>query len=210
MLCFDGCMGYGLFYKRKGKKQKGLVAIVKLASLVVCLIAFYSEFLMKNIITVNGAKNSYFNILLSSALLIAMILLSLFWLAFSVNIFKIRHVKIMEIFESFVFISIFSILIISSYSYISQYKFLFIFVIITSTLQSGMKYGMNISFVSSFIVLAIDIIFIPGILINTYFENDLIFAGVFIMIAWTLGHYVKIEDENLKMKNLQLQALVCH
>ncbi|WP_318038336.1 PAS domain-containing sensor histidine kinase [Clostridium estertheticum] len=40
-----------------------------------------------------------------------------------------------------------------------------------------------------------------------FFENDLIMAGVFILTAWPLGHYVEIEKENLHKKNLQLQAL---
>ncbi|MEG2972825.1 MAG: diguanylate cyclase, partial [Clostridium sp.] len=39
---------------------------------------------------------------------------------------------------------------------------------------------------------------------NPYFENDLILSGVFILTAWTLGFYVKIEGEHIKM----LESLV--
>ena len=34
--------------------------------------------------------------------------------------------------------------------------------------------------------------------INQYFENDLILAGIFILTAWPLGFYVKIENEHIR------------
>ena len=34
--------------------------------------------------------------------------------------------------------------------------------------------------------------------INLYFENDLILAGIFMLTAWPLGFYVKIEGEHIK------------
>lgn len=195
------------FIKGMEKNKNDLISIVKLASLVLCLIAFYSEFLMKNIITVKGYKNSYYDIMQSSALVIVMIFIYLFWLVVSVNIFKIKYIRVLKIFESTAFISIISILIIFSNAYVSQYKFLFIFIIITSTLQSGMKYGMITALISSTIIFYVDLIYIRGIVINTYFQNDLTLVGVFVVIAWTLGRYVKIENENLRKKNMQLEEL---
>ena len=34
--------------------------------------------------------------------------------------------------------------------------------------------------------------------VNNYFESDLILAGIFILTAWPLGFYVKIESEHIK------------
>jgi len=198
-------MNYFLNDKKKNKDD--LISILKLAALFLCVIAFYNEIRLKYINVLNGINNSYFNIIGSSIMVLVIILLYLFWLFFSINILKIKYVEFIKLFEIMIFFIIFSILIIVSNSYISQYKFLFLFIIVTSTLQSGMKYGMIISFISSFIILAIDIIYVPNTTINTYFQNDLILAGVFIMFAWTLGYYVKIEDENLRNKNLELQQL---
>jgi PAS domain S-box-containing protein len=56
-------------------------------------------------------------------------------------------------------------------------------------------------------VLIIDLTYAYGTPVNAYFENDLILAGVFILTAWPLGHYVEIENENIKQKNLELQKL---
>ena len=53
---------------------------------------------------------------------------------------------------------------------------------------------MIIATISSIIILSIDIIFAPNAKVNQYFENDLILAAVFILTAWPLGFYVKIES----------------
>ncbi|MTK12520.1 MAG: diguanylate cyclase, partial [Clostridiaceae bacterium] len=68
-------------------------------------------------------------------------------------------------------------------------------IIITSTIQSGIKYGIIIAFIASTIVLGIDLIYVPNVDINQYFENDLILCGIFIITSWLLGYYVKIENE---------------
>ena len=57
---------------------------------------------------------------------------------------------------------------------------------------------------SSAIILAIDLIFSGNADVNIYFQNDLILAGVFVLTAWTLGFYVKTENDHIK----ELQTLV--
>ncbi len=49
-----------------------------------------------------------------------------------------------------------------------------------------------------------DIICVPNLIVNEYFEQDLILAGVFILTAWPLGFYVKVENEHIK----KLESLV--
>ncbi len=55
-----------------------------------------------------------------------------------------------------------------------------------------------VSVVSSAIILAIDLIFSGNADVNIYFQNDLILAGVFVLTAWTLGFYVKTENDHIK------------
>ncbi len=91
--------------------------------------------------------------------------------------------------------------------YNSQYKYLFLFIIITTTIQRGLKSGMFISIISSVIILTIDLSMAKCNGINTYFENDLILSGVFILTAVSLGYYVKLGNESIKQKNIQLENL---
>jgi len=89
----------------------------------------------------------------------------------------------------------------------SQYNFLFLFIVIASTLQSGKKHGVILAFISSGIILLIDLIYLPNVITNVHFQNDLIMAGAFILTAWLLGHYIEIEKDHLSQKNLQLRTL---
>jgi PAS domain S-box-containing protein len=192
--------------ENRQKNINNIISIVKLASLFFCAILFYNQFFIKSKIMSNG-ENSYFNVSIVGIVTCVIILVYWLWLLFSLRIFKLKYIKTIQIIENIVFISIFSVLVLISNTYNSQCKFLFLFIIITSTLQSGMKYGMGISIISSAIILIIDLVYAPNNGVNSYFENDLILVGVFILTAWPLGHYVKIENENLKQKDLQLQTL---
>lgn len=192
--------------KKRKENIYNIVSIVKLVSLCFCGIVIYNGFFLNNN-NVANENDSYFYIIELGVLICLMFLIYWSWSFFSIRIFKSKNIKNMQIIENMVFIIIFSFSIFLSNSYTSQYKFLFLFLIITSTLQSGMKYGMGIALVSSAIILIIDLVYGSSNGVNLYFENDLILVGVFVLTAWPLGHYVKIEKENLKQKNLQLKTL---
>ena len=100
--------------------------------------------------------------------------------------------------ETILFIALFSIIIFICGANESQYKFIYLFIIITTTIQSGMKQGLIVSCISSLIILSMDIFMAPNLVVNTYFENDLILAGIFILTAWPLGFYVKIEGQHIE------------
>jgi len=104
--------------------------------------------------------------------------------------------QIINIAEVILTVSFFSILIFISGRHASPYKFLFLFIIITSTIQFEMYYGISVAIISSAIILTIDLIGYPTNGVNPYFENDLILVGVFILTAWLLGYYVKHEKEH--------------
>lgn len=188
------------------KSINDIITIVKLTSLFFCVIILCSKFLTKHKSELIGEKG-YFNPL--AFLMILAVTVGVYWAwgLFSENRMKQGYNKNIIIIENFIFILIFSILIIQSNAHFSQYKFLFLFIIISSTLQLGMNYGMLMAVVSSGIVLIIDLVYASGTPVNMFFQNDLILVGVFILTAWPLGHYVKIENENIERKNQQLKEL---
>ena len=66
---------------------------------------------------------------------------------------------------------------------------------------------MILSYISSAIILSIDLIFVSNLLVNTYFENDLVLSVGFIIIAWILGEYVTFESNQRKLLEMELQML---
>lgn len=181
----------------KQKQINDIVSVVKLCSLLFSGVVFFKFYF-------RGYSVQYgFNYLFSINLIILYtLILSLIYLVWSFStIKKFRNIKFFNIIqniENFIFILIFFAIVMISGANQSQFKFIFLFIILTSAIQSGMKQGMSIACLSSVIILAIDIIASPGATVNQYFENDLILAGVFILTAWPLGFYVKIEKEHIE------------
>lgn len=192
----------------KSTSQKGIsntIAVVKLASILFCTISLSDNIFGSSI---ESRENFTYNPLSIPAILTStLILIYLLWWFFTIKIHTYKHIKTVRIIESFVFILIYSISIFFMGAFQSNLKFLFLFIIIISTIEINEVYGILIAFISSFIILAADLIYGPNVSVNQYFQNDLILAGVFILIAWTLGHYVAIEREKIEQKNLQLEVM---
>ncbi|MBZ9685790.1 diguanylate cyclase [Clostridium estertheticum] len=178
----------------KQKKIGEIVSIVKLVSLLFSGIAFLRYFF-------NGSSieevTSYSFI---SFFVLILILLSIYfiWSFSTVEKINYKYINIVQLIENIAFILFFITVIFYSGKNASDYKFIFLFIIITSTLQQGMKQGMIVAFISSSFILALDLFMAPNVQINQYFENDLILAGVFILTAWPLGFYVKLENEHIR------------
>ncbi len=179
------------------KKVYEIISIVKLASLLFCgIIILKYYFGYNNMVTIKN--NEYFNIVSISTAAFIFVLIYAIWSVFYIRKFAQKCMEVIQIIEDCIFILIFLGLIILSGKNSSQYKFLFLFIIITSTIQSGMKRGILISSISSVVILTIDLIYGSSLVINQYFENDLILAAVFILTAWPLGYYVKIESDYIE------------
>ena len=181
----------------KQKQIGDIVSTVKLASLL-----FTGIILFKYIFTGDtsqiGYQSLYYEMI--SILLPLLILLFIYfvWTFSTKNKLSSKYDNIVNKGETFLFILLFSIIIYISGANESNYKFLFLFIIITTTIQSGMKHGMITAIISSIIILSMDLVMMPASEVNLYFENDLILAGIFILTAWPLGFYVKIEGEHIK------------
>lgn len=181
----------------KKKQINEIVSIVKLASLLLTGIILCRYIFVIDVQNINSSEAYYTIVCLFIPL---MIFLSIYfmWTFSTNNKFKKKYFNISNKIEQVSFILIFSGIVLISGAYESQYKFLFLFIIITSTIQYGMKHGLVISGISSSIILVIDLMMIRGETINIYFENDLILVGIFMLTAWPLGFYVKIEGEHIK------------
>ncbi|ENJ9654730.1 PAS domain S-box protein [Clostridium botulinum] len=185
------------------KKIYNSMLIVKFIILLFCGGAIYLNYAEKNNIT----EKFYFDALNLAIIIICLVSVYLIWMFISIKAFKLKKIKTIQVIENIISIVSFTFIIIMSGSYKSSYKFLFLLVIIITTIQLGMKYGIITAVVSSSIVLAIDLILAPKAPINIYFETDLILVGVFIMTAWPLGYYVDIQKEDLRQKEEEVNIL---
>ncbi|MBU3136495.1 diguanylate cyclase [Clostridium gasigenes] len=181
----------------KRKQINDIVSVVKLASLMFTTIIFFQYYFENNKLNIDYIYNSYG----LQAGVIAAFLLFLIYCVWSCSFNKKlnpKDIKRAHFIENAFFILIFTIAIMISGAHLSESKYIFIFIITTSTIQSGMKKGVTIACISSLIILLIDLIYAPNLVVNQYFQNDLILSGVFLLTAWPLGFYVKVEGEHIK------------
>lgn len=191
-----------MFENNRQKKISEIVLIVKLISVLFCGVII-AEYHFMDFISLENIFSSYGEITIVIISFILFILVYLAWAMHSEQSeskdkYLIR--RIIEITALFIF---FSYLIMLSGGHTSEYKFIFLFIIIATTIQYGMKSGMIVSGISSAIVLTIDLFSLPLDTVNSYFETDLILSGIFMLASWLLGYYVKIENEyRARMSNL--------
>jgi len=184
----------------KQKKIKEIVSIIKLASLLFSGIVFLRYFFNGSDL-IQITEIAYYNPLsYFGVIVILLLVLTYFLWSFSI-VEKInpKYINIVQLLENFSFVLLFTIIIFYSGKNLSDYKFLFLFIIIASIIQQGMKQGMIVACISSAFILVLDLIYAPNEVINQSFQNDLIMSGVFILTAWPLGFYVKIENEHIKV-----------
>lgn len=177
------------------KKIFEIISIVKLVSLLFCGIIILNYY-FNNTYILTATANTFLNLIYLG---LATCILTLIYVTWSLSSKRnLKYTKTVIFIENFIFIIVFSILIFFSGAHTSQYKFLFLFIIIASTIQMGIKHGITIACISSIILLGMDLVYMPNAKVNQYFENDLILTGVFMLTAWPLGYYVKIENEYRK------------
>ncbi|OPJ60084.1 PAS domain-containing sensor histidine kinase [Clostridium chromiireducens] len=179
----------------------GTISIAKFGVLLIISIISMNE-LLKSPDYLNQIPLNNYVILFIPALLIITILL---WSFSYIYIFKYKNIKTVQIVEDSAFTFMLCILIFLSNTYQSQYKYLFLFSIISSTISLGKKYGLIVATLSSFIIFFIDLFFAPNLRVNIYFENDLMLALGFIMVAWVLGEYKKFESDQRELLESELK-----
>ncbi|MBB6622294.1 diguanylate cyclase [Clostridium gasigenes] len=181
----------------KRKQINDIVSVVKLSSLMVTTIIFFQYYFKNNMFTIDYIYNSYG---FQAGAMGAVLLFFVYFIwscSFNKKISE-KNINYAHFIENTFFILVFIIAIMISGAHLSESKYIFLFIITTSTIQSGMKNGVTIACISSLIILAIDLIYAPNLVVNEYFQNDLILSGVFLLTAWPLGFYVKVEGEHIK------------
>lgn len=184
------------------RKQKiyEMISILKLISLLFCGMVIFTQYPNDKI-----APSS-------SVYAISFIVISILVLICEGWLYSIKKSQVNQVFntsgliENIILISLYTFLIIISGFHESQYKFLFLFIIIANTIQYGFNIGINTAIIDSLIILTIDLLGVKTSSINKYFEVDLVLSGVFIMVAWLLGYYVKLENQ-YRDKAIQLANL---
>ncbi|MDD4780931.1 MAG: GGDEF domain-containing protein, partial [Tissierellia bacterium] len=180
------------------RKQKlyDIISVLKLVSLFICGVILFAQF----------PEELYYelwetNIHSKGLMLTILICITVFILIFKAWLYSNRESQNNSTFnnssliENIILISIYTELIYLSGLYKSQYKFIYLFIIVANTIQYGFKVGMITAILNSCIILAIDLMGEYSGNINTYFEADLVLSGVFIIVAWSLGYYVKLENQ---------------
>lgn len=183
--------------KDRRKQINDMVSIVKLLSLMFTGIIFLQYFFDNNEFFNNLQYQQFIFMTVGFIVLLSLSIYVIWSFSLCNKIKKVNYKKLVFI-ENTIFVIVFFIAILLSGGYSSEYKYIFLFIISSSTIQLGFNHGIGVAIISSFLILAMDMIGAPASDVNKYFQNDLILAGIFILTAWPLGFYVKIEGEHIK------------
>lgn len=171
----------------KNAQIKKIFFSLKILSIFFSAIPFLQYFMFE----IGKNVNDYFVNVVAMIISLVVILLVIFlWTTFA-------NKKYFKIIEMFIFIAVFVVAIYLSGAEESYYKFLFLFIIISSTIEYGMFTGIIIATISSTIIFSMDIVFASFEGFNQYLQNDLALSAMFLIVAWTLGFYVKLEKSHI-------------
>lgn len=188
--------------KSRIKQIDDMASIVKLASLMFTAIFFFQYFFNEE----GMLLDSFNSISIFMPIVVGCLVLTIIYMLWSFQVHENTNktaLKYKILIENILFMVILFFAVVISGANKSHYKFIFLFIITSTTIQSGMKSGMITSIIASLAILVMDILCMPGASVNKYFQDDLLLAGVFILTAWPLGFYVKIEGEHIeKLENL--------
>ena len=119
-----------------------------------------------------------------------------FWSTVLINKLSRRSKNIAFITEYILFFTLFALVVLSTGQHLSPYKILFLFIIIPTSIQYGFNFSIASASTCVAFIFFVDLFYggIGGINLNL--ENDIIISSIFIIIAWFLSYYVKLEKEH--------------
>lgn len=115
------------------------------------------------------------------------------WIIFNPGKRQMSASRMKNIMEIAIFMVFFNSIIMYSGGHASPHKFLYLFVIITATLQFGMRAGFITATFSTLSLLVVDLMALKGTDVNFYFQNDLVLCSLFFLISWVLSKYMTAE-----------------
>jgi len=181
----------------KGDQEKEIqisqiLNIIKIASLSFPVIAFLQYY---SIDYTNSVYFLNYGVIIIIILSIILLIYS-FWTLLQSKINDKSPIK--KWIDPTISLSIAFLSVMITGAYASNYKFLFLLVIISSGIECSRKGSTAISVLSAAIVLGVDLIFAPKADTNVYFESDIILACVFLIISWTIGYYVDLRKKHIE------------
>ena len=183
--------------KNKERKIEEILFMVKMLSLFFAAIGYFRYFFIE---FPTRGQSQIFNSVNTATVFGILATVYFLWIFFDRKE-KQTESLFYQIAQPTVFIVFFLGAILATGGYKSNFKYLFLFLIVSYTIEYGLKSGTIIATVSSSIVLALDFIYAPKSGVNYYFEDDISLIGLFFIIAFTIGYYVKIERAHIDKLN---------
>jgi diguanylate cyclase (GGDEF)-like protein/putative nucleotidyltransferase with HDIG domain len=186
------------FESTRNQKVFEILAIIKVIYMLLGIVAMISSY--KTINNLNYILASIY-----IAAITSLIIVYFMWL--SKKHYKIINdePKTRDNIETILLMLICTVIIIATGKETSPYKFLYIFIIIISSIQFGRNYAIYVSIVCSVLVCLVDVTSIymtnpinenSQELLIRYFQIDIVIVSAFLVTSWILGMYVNIEKEH--------------
>lgn len=184
-----------------------ILSIMKISIIMFIIIIYANARSYKGIL--NMEKYGQINLESWALLFCFLTLVFAAWILVNLNSkLSVKVFKSSWLIENAFFMIMISLPIYLLNAYDNEYKYLFLLLIISSVIKYGLRYGILTSLFSSMFVLGADLLYAPTVNgVNVHFEKDLIMVGIFIFVAWILGFYVELENENKRKKDNQLRLL---
>ena len=166
-----------------------MLFLLKLSSLFLASIPIFQKY---SIELSSEIVMDYYNSLVFTFMAFGIIgMVMLLWTAFEKN----KNDKFVQWVEVPALLILYTFSIYCSDNFGYSFKFLYIILIITYTIELGQKNGLFLALLSSILVI-IPRLFIPSYPIS--FESDIAIILLFVIVAWTLGYYVKMEHTHIE------------
>ncbi len=176
--------------KSRQSQYNTMFFTLKLLALFFCAAPIFQYFFKET--SRNTLSNVNIMVLIISLLIFSFI--TFMWLIMDRNRNKFSPIIFCEIFVFLIF-CVTSIMFSGMHE--SYYKFLFVFLVISYTIEMGIKTGVIIATIASAFLLTLDIIMYKESGVNPYFQTDIALCSMFVVIAWILGSYVRIANEHI-------------
>ncbi|KNZ41767.1 bifunctional diguanylate cyclase/phosphohydrolase [Acetobacterium bakii] len=181
------------FDQNKEISLQQLLISIKLALLFFSVIAFSQHYFKnKEILDLlsNGSKTIFIFVL---------IIIVIYGVVFFSN--KVDPDKQLGLFKYgelafFVVLSFLTVFYTGAFA--SNFKPLFLCVILLATIGHGLTIGMVIAGILSLGLLSMDLIMVPNQTVNLYFEYDLVLSSIFLLVTFTVGYYAKLENDHIE------------
>ena len=179
----------------KLQKFKRIFFTIKILEILFCASPTFQFFFQ------DTTENTFANINIPGILLSLGIIcaITFMWVIMDYNG---KYHSLITVIEIAIFYAICVVSIMLSGGVQSYYKFMFIFMVVSYTIELGSAAGFIISGVSTLFLLSLDVFQANTAGVNQYFQSDIALCAMFAVVAWILGVYVRLENEHIEsLKN---------